>query len=70
MLKLDAAPFYILDEFDHALDSKYRASIASLINGLSNKSQFLITTFKPEMILAAQAKIFEVIFRARKSTIV
>ena len=70
VLKLDAAPFYILDEFDHALDAQYRASIASLINELSSKSQFLITTFKPEMIRAAEAKIFEVIFRAKKSAIV
>lgn len=25
VLKLDPAPFYILDEFDHALDPQYRA---------------------------------------------
>ena len=24
VLKIEAAPFYILDEFDHALDSQYR----------------------------------------------
>ena len=67
VLKVDAAPFYILDEFDHALDVQYRAAIATLINGLSRKSQFLITTFKPEMIRVTQAKIFEVTFRAKKS---
>ena len=70
VLKLDAAPFYILDEFDHALDSQYRSSIANVINELSSKSQFLVTTFKPEMIRAVEAKIFEVKFRAKKSTIV
>ena len=69
VLKLDAAPFYILDEFDHALDAQYRASIATLINELSTRSQFLITTFKPELIRAADAKIFEVFFRAKKSAI-
>ena len=67
VLKVDAAPFYILDEFDHALDVQYRAAIATLINELSRKSQFLITTFKPEMIRVTQAKIFEVTFRAKKS---
>ena len=70
VLKVDAAPFYILDEFDHALDVQYRAAIASLINELSRKSQFLITTFKPEMIRVTQAKIFEVTFRAKKSAMV
>lgn len=70
VLRLDPAPYYILDEFDHALDAQYRASIASLINELSAKSQFLVTTFKPEMIRTAQAKIFEVTFRAKKSAIV
>ena len=70
VLKLDAAPFYILDEFDHALDAQYRASIACLINELSSKSQFLITTFKPEMIRAAEAKIFEVVVRAHKSNLI
>jgi len=41
-----------------------------LITELASKSQFLVTTFKPEMIRAAQAKIFEVTFRAKKSAIV
>lgn len=67
VLKMEAAPFYILDEFDHALDSQYRSSIAQLINELSSSSQFLITTFKPEIIKAAEAKIFEVTFKNRKS---
>ena len=69
VLKLDAAPFYILDEFDHALDSQYRTSIATLINELSRKSQFLITTFKPELIRSVDAKIFEVSFKKKKSAI-
>lgn len=69
VLKLEPAPFYILDEFDHALDSQYRSSIASLIAELSSRSQFLITTFKPELIRAAQAKLFEVRFHGKKSAI-
>lgn len=69
VLKLEPAPFYILDEFDHALDTQYRLSIATLIAELSSRSQFLITTFKPELIRAAQAKLFEVKFLGKKSTI-
>ena len=70
VLKLDPAPFYILDELDHALDPQYRAQIALLINELSAQSQFLITTFKPEIIRSASAKIFEVSFKAKKSAII
>jgi structural maintenance of chromosome 3 (chondroitin sulfate proteoglycan 6) len=50
VLQIEAAPFYILDEFDHALDGQYRKAIASLISSLSDRSQFLITTFKPELV--------------------
>jgi chromosome segregation ATPase len=35
ILKIEAAPYYILDEFDNALDAEYRGSIASLILELS-----------------------------------
>lgn len=68
VLKMEAAPFYILDEFDHALDSQYRRAIASLIKQLSSKSQFLITTFKPDLIeTLADAKMFEVSFKNKQS---
>ena len=50
ILKIDAAPFYVMDEFDNALDSENRGAIAGLIFDLSKASQFLITTFKPELI--------------------
>lgn len=61
VLRMESAPFYILDEFDHALDAQYRTQIAKLIGELSAKSQFLITTFKPELINHCQdAKICEV----------
>lgn len=58
VLKIDAAPFYILDEFDNALDAENRGAIAHLIFDLSKKSQFLITTFKPELIEGAD-KIYQ-----------
>jgi chromosome segregation ATPase len=38
ILKIDAAPYYIMDEFDNALDAENRAAIASLIHDLSKKS--------------------------------
>ena len=57
ILKIDAAPFYIMDEFDNALDAENRGAIASLIFDLSQTSQFLITTFKPELVHGAD-KLF------------
>jgi len=56
-----------LDEFDHALDGQYRKSIASLISSLSDHSQFIITTFKPELVKQPRAKLFQVTFENRKS---
>lgn len=71
VLKMYAAPFYILDEFDHALDVQYRGAIATLINQLSASSQFLITTFKPDLINSVvDANICEVKFAQRKSSLV
>ena len=65
---MEAQPFYILDEFDHALDSQYRKAIANLVKKLSTKSQFLITTFKPDLIESiTDAKIFEVSFKNKQS---
>lgn len=68
VLKMEAQPFYILDEFDHALDSQYRKAIANLVKELSAKSQFLISTFKPDLIESIiDAKIFEVSFKNKQS---
>lgn len=57
ILKIEAAPFYIMDEFDNALDAEFRGAIAGLVFELSKQSQFLITTFKPELVEGAD-KIF------------
>lgn len=68
VLKMEAAPFYILDEFDHALDAQYRKAIADLIKQLSPKSQFLITTFKTDLVETLDdAKLFEVTFKNKTS---
>ena len=61
MLKIEAAPFYIMDEFDNALDAKYRAAIARIIQDLSKQSQFIITTFKSELVEVSD-NIFEIFF--------
>jgi structural maintenance of chromosome 3 (chondroitin sulfate proteoglycan 6) len=65
-LKIESAPFYILDEFDNALDAEYRGSIAQLIMELSKESQFLVTTFKPELIEGCN-KIMEVSYKNGES---
>ena len=59
VLKIEAAPFYIMDEFDNALDAEFRGAVAGLVLELSKQSQFLITTFKPELVDGAD-RIFEV----------
>jgi len=67
ILKVEAAPFYIMDEFDNALDAEYRGAIASLISELSKSSQFLITSFKPELIEGADL-LLEIAFRNNASS--
>ncbi|KAM3141953.1 hypothetical protein pb186bvf_006039 [Paramecium bursaria] len=49
---VDPAPFYILDEFDAALDENYRENCAKCIRRLAAKSQFIIVSFRPELIKA------------------
>jgi structural maintenance of chromosome 3 (chondroitin sulfate proteoglycan 6) len=69
-LKIEAAPYYIMDEFDNALDAENRGAIASLINDLSKKSQFLITTFKPELVEGGGAELmYQVTTRNHVSSI-
>mmetsp|Transcript_8303 Transcript_8303/g.14121 ORF Transcript_8303/g.14121 Transcript_8303/m.14121 type:complete len:310 (-) Transcript_8303:158-1087(-) len=64
--RCDPAPFYLFDELDQALDSTYRAAVASLIKkqatpssedmeeGVAREStQFICSTFRPELVAAA-----------------
>lgn len=72
--EIDSSPFYILDEFDGALDPDYCQGIADQIKKMSQPSQdpttgktvpgcqFIMTTFKSHMISCAE-KIFEVQFK-------
>lgn len=78
--KIDAAPFYIMDEFDAALDAQYCQGIADQIKKLSAAhkdtqtaqmwpgSQFLMTTFKPHVVKMAD-KVFEAAFIGQKSNL-
>ena len=55
--RCDPAPFYLFDELDQALDSTYRAAVASLIqrqaNSADNPTQFIVSTFRPELVSVA-----------------
>lgn len=55
--RCDPAPFYMFDELDQALDSTYRAAVANLIqrqsNDAENPTQFIVTTFRPELVAVA-----------------
>lgn len=48
--RCDPAPFYIFDEIDAALDQNYRSSLAKLIKKHSSSAQYIITTFKSELL--------------------
>lgn len=53
--RLDPAPFYLFDEIDAALDPAYRTTVARMLakqaNDPENPSQFVITTFHPQVSL-------------------
>uniref|UniRef100_A0A7S4I268 Structural maintenance of chromosomes protein n=1 Tax=Odontella aurita TaxID=265563 RepID=A0A7S4I268_9STRA len=55
--RCDPAPFYLFDELDQALDSTYRAAVAALIerqaNSEENPTQFICSTFRPELVSVA-----------------
>ncbi len=57
--RCDPAPFYLFDELDQALDSSYRAAVATLIKKQAvdnnNPAQFIVSTFRPELVAAANA---------------
>lgn len=53
--KCDPAPFYLFDEIDAALDTAHRSSVARLLASMEGQAQFLLTTFRPELLDAAQS---------------
>lgn len=64
--RVDQAPFYILDEIDAALDVSMRANLAKLISALSVQNQFIVSTFKSEILDVAE-NVYRVKF-ANKTT--
>ncbi|OII74142.1 SMC type chromosomal ABC ATPase [Cryptosporidium ubiquitum] len=51
--RADPAPMYLLDEIDAALDDQYRWSVANLIKKQSISTQFIVTTFRPQILEVA-----------------
>lgn len=64
--KCDPAPFYLFDEIDQALDAQHRKAVADMIHELSDKAQFITTTFRPELLETAN-KFYGVRFRNKVS---
>lgn len=64
--KCDPAPFYLFDEIDQALDAQHRKAVADMIHELSDKAQFITTTFRPELLENAH-KFYGVRFRNKVS---
>ncbi|KAI9338092.1 chromosome segregation protein sudA [Zopfochytrium polystomum] len=64
----DPAPFYLFDEIDAALDAQYRTAVANMVHELSEKAQFITTTFRPELLMHAD-KFYGVTFTNKVSKI-
>ncbi|KAJ2723984.1 Structural maintenance of chromosomes protein 3 [Coemansia sp. Benny D115] len=64
--RCDPAPFYLFDEIDANLDAVYRTAVADMIHELSRDSQFVTTTFRPEMLVHAD-KFYGVTFENKVS---
>lgn len=64
----DPVPFYLFDEIDANLDTQYRTAVASMINSLSSRAQFICTTFRPEMLKVAD-KFYGVMFNNKVSSV-
>ena len=67
--QIDPPPFYILDEIDAALDPNLRVNFNNLLRKLSDDKQFIISTFKPELLDNAD-NIYQVKFANKTSNIV
>ena len=67
--KIDPPPFYILDEIDAALDPSLRINLCKLIHNLSDNNQFIISTFKPELLDTAE-NIYQVKFANKTSNVI
>ncbi|EKE42936.1 hypothetical protein ENUP19_0125G0023 [Entamoeba nuttalli] len=66
--RCDPAPFYLFDEIDSNLDTVYREAVSTLIQEQSKEAQYIVTTFRPELILPAN-KWYEIKHQNKVSTI-
>ena len=66
--KIDPPPFYILDEVDAALDPNLRINLSKLIQKLGENNQFIISTFKPELLSIAN-NIYQIKFINKTSRV-
>ncbi|KAF2107706.1 RecF/RecN/SMC [Lophiotrema nucula] len=71
----DPAPFYLFDEIDANLDAQYRTAVAQMLEKLAGKGgdgqgggQFIVTTFRPEMVQVAD-KCYGVAYTNKTSSI-
>ena len=57
--RCDPAPFFLLDEVDAALDSAHRGRVADWVldAAVESGSQFICTTFRPELAKRASAAV-------------
>ncbi|GBG27764.1 Structural maintenance of chromosomes protein 3 [Hondaea fermentalgiana] len=67
--RCDPAPFYLFDEIDQALDQNYRASVAKMIKRQAEHAQFIVTTFRPELVRVTD-RCFGIQFQNKVSSIV
>jgi structural maintenance of chromosome 3 (chondroitin sulfate proteoglycan 6) len=51
--RCDPSPFYVFDEIDAALDPLYRTAVANMLSEHRKTTQFIVTTFRPELLEAA-----------------
>jgi len=67
--RCDPGPFYLLDEVDAPLDNSRRAAVAAMIQRQSESAQFIVTSFRPEIVQVAD-KIYGVQFQSKVSSLV
>ncbi|KAK7201824.1 adaptor complex protein (AP) 3 delta subunit 1 [Novymonas esmeraldas] len=66
--RCDPAPFYLFDEIDAALDAEYRTSVANMMARQSDECQFLVASFKTELLDVAD-KVLGIFFHNKMSRI-
>lgn len=66
--RCDPSPFYLFDEIDSNLDAVHRTSVTRMIHSQAPTTQFITTTFRPEMIATAD-KFYGVTFTNKTSLV-